>query len=331
VAAKAARWLGYLPFDQFVDKRNAAPVVRIFEHPEPTPYINVGVDVAIPDAEDITPQVEIAGFDGVQKFRIVMVGEKSSLEEVLGPIAQAHEADLYLPTGDISDTLIYQMAKIGAEDGRRMIVLYFADADPAGWNMGIVIARKLQALKVLHFPGLDFEVHRVALTPDQVRRFGLPSTPLKETEKRADAWFQAFGVEQTEIDALATLRPDLLRKLTRDAVAPFFDHDLDRRVTRARSEWLSAASQIIRDDLDTERLEQIRDEATEKLAAMQEQVDAINEALQIDVDDFDLPNIVIPEAEVGVGPAPLLDSDDDFVDATLGLVESKAYRNGGAP
>ena len=72
------------------------------------------------------------GFKGEQPYKLALVGEKSSLEDVLGPIAENHEADLYLPTREISDTLIHQMAKIGAEDGRPMVVLYFSDADPAG-------------------------------------------------------------------------------------------------------------------------------------------------------------------------------------------------------
>ena len=40
---------------------------------------------------------------------------------------------------NISDTMVYQMAKIGAEDGRPMVVLYFADADPSGWNMPVEV------------------------------------------------------------------------------------------------------------------------------------------------------------------------------------------------
>ena len=46
-----------------------------------------------------------------------------------------------------------------------MRVFYFADCDPAGWQMPISVARKLQAQKALHFPELEFEVHRVALYP----------------------------------------------------------------------------------------------------------------------------------------------------------------------
>lgn len=40
--------------------------------------------------------------------------------------------------------------------------------------MGISVSRKLQALKILLPEMPDFEVHRVALTPDQVRDYGLP-------------------------------------------------------------------------------------------------------------------------------------------------------------
>src|SRR5213076_2709952 len=61
-------------------------------------------------------------------------------------------------------------------DGRPMVVFYFADADPAGWQMGVSVARKLQAFKTLEFGDLTFEVRRVALTPDQVREYGKPST-----------------------------------------------------------------------------------------------------------------------------------------------------------
>src|SRR2546430_2085737 len=46
--------------------------------------------------------------------------------------------------------------------------------------------------------------------PGSVREYGLPSTPLKDTEKRAGSWQREMHVEQTEIDALASLRPDLL-------------------------------------------------------------------------------------------------------------------------
>ena len=107
--------------------------------------------------------------------------------------------------------------------------------------MPVSIGRKLQALHDLLFPDLRFEVVPAALTVEQVRDLNLPSTPLKETEKRASRWREAFGVEQTEIDALATLRPDDLREIVDRAFDPYFDRTLKARVDTAEEEWLAAA------------------------------------------------------------------------------------------
>lgn len=326
-AGKAARWLGYLDFEQIVDNQNAAPTVRIFQPKEPWPYITVGVDVDIPDAGDLEPRIGVDDFDGVQPNKLVMVGEKSSLGPVLGPIAETYKADLYLPKGEISDTQLHQMARIGAADGRPMVVLYFSDCDPSGWQMPISVCRKLQAFKALKFGELDFEVYRVALTPDQVREYGLPSTPLKETEKRGDDWRAEQGVEQTEIDALASLQPDLLGRIARDALDHFYDHTLDHRVWQAYAEWLGEAQSVIDSAMDAGHLERLRTEAGEKLAELRTEIDAINDALRIDVDDFDLPEIVVPQAELngGSNSVPLLDSRWPFVEQCRRLIQSKAY------
>jgi hypothetical protein len=98
-------------------------------------------------------------------------------------------------------------------------------------------------------------VRRVALTPDQVREYGLPSTPLKDTERRGDAWRAAMGVEQTEIDALASLQPDLLRRIIRDAIEPFYDWTLARRVTEARERWVAEAQTIVDASMDAEQMD----------------------------------------------------------------------------
>ena len=89
----------------------------------------------------------------------------------------------------------------------------------------------------------------------------MPSTPLKEKEKRADNWRAAMGVEQTEIDALAALNPDLLREIALEAMAPFFDYTLTRRVNAARREWLEQAQARLVEQIDQEQLERIRAEA----------------------------------------------------------------------
>jgi hypothetical protein len=327
-AGKAARWLGYLPFDQIVDQRNAAPEVRIFEPAQPRGYLTVGLNVWLPDVEEITPTAAVDGFKGTQPYKLVLFGEKSSLADALRSIALHYEADLYLPTGEISDTLMHQMARVGAQDGRPMVVMCFSDADPAGWQMPLSISRKLQGFKAGLFPELEFQVYRAALTPEQVGRYGLPSTPLKDTEKRGDAWRAAWGVEQTEIDALASLQPKLLRQIAQNALSPFYDGTLDARVFDAKSRWLNEAQAAIEGQLDAGHLARIRAEAEERLSTIRAELDALNAAMRIDADDFELPELVVPAAELNGDhpPEPLVDSAWSYATQCRRLLDSKGYQ-----
>ena len=140
---------------------------------------------------------------------------------------------------------LYGIAKRAADDGRPCRIFYLSDFDPTGFHMPVEVSRKLQALIDDRFEGLDVQMHRCALTADQVRQLGLPSTPMKETERRADKWRDRFGVEQTEIDALATLRPQELTKIVKAAIAPYWDKTLHARTLDARDEAQREASRIL--------------------------------------------------------------------------------------
>jgi hypothetical protein len=318
--------LGYLPFDRIIDQRNADPIVREFSQAKPHAFVTAGIRVDIPDVNHLHPRVVPFDFHGQQPFRLVFYGEKSSLETMLEPLASHYGADLFLPAGELSATLIYQMARHAADDGRPMVVFSFTDCDPAGWQMPISIGRKLQALKELLFPDLDFQVRRVGLTPEQVRMYGLPSTPLKDGERRADRWTAAMGVEQTEIDALAALRPELLRELAVEEIKQFYDVTLANRVYMARERWMTEAQEILDERLDQDELERIRAEAVEVLADLEEEIEALNDRLRVDIDPGTLPPMVIPEAEInGLPSMPLIDSREGFAVGSQRLIESKRY------
>jgi hypothetical protein len=328
-AAKAARWLGYIPFYRIVDQRNDPPEIREWTPPDPNPWVSVNYHVIVPDYDDLTPYVGIDEFTGTQPHHLVLVGEKSSLRAVLGPVAEQYQADLYLPTGEISDTQAHRMAQSAVRDGRPMVMFYFSDCDPAGWQMPISLSRKLQALKRIEFDRLDFQVHRVALTPDHVREYGLPSTPLKDTERRADNWQDATGVAQTEIDALAALQPDLLWQITNDAIAPFYDETLDDRVAQAEQDWLAQAQAVL-DEQTNDDLEGLRLDAAAQLAAKREEIRAILDTVRVNADAFNFPQPVIPRAELSDELYPntaLCDSVWDFTEQCRRLIASKNYDN----
>ena len=83
-AATAARWLQHVPFDSIVDERNPLPMIFVPEVEEPAGELCAGIGVQVPNLDDPMPSVETEGFVGRQRYRIVLVTEKSSLTEILG-------------------------------------------------------------------------------------------------------------------------------------------------------------------------------------------------------------------------------------------------------
>jgi hypothetical protein len=330
-AVKAARWLGYIPFERIVDRRNPDPLIYRRPRIDPVARILVGLDIEIPDLDDAEPRPLASGFVARQPFQFVIFGEKASLSEVVQPIAEEKEADLYIPIGEISDTLIYRIAKDADEDGRPLVVFTVSDCDPSGRQMIVSIARKLQAFRDLHFPNLRFEIVPAALTVKQVRDdLNLPSTPLKESEKRADRWRAAFGIEQTEVDALLTpeaLSDGVLAELVERAFDPYFDRTLEARVRAAKDKWLRAAAKAIKKEIDKESLSEAREQAAELLDALRQKIDDINDLFREAVGNVVLPKINVPEDEID-DDAPrhaLVSDDQDWVEATRTLIAHKSY------
>lgn len=328
-AAKAARWLGYIPFDRFFDQRNGEPLIIRPRPHDPYPVLDLGgVEVELPN-EISDPRVFMTGVNVQQPFKIVLYGEKSSLLPVLEPLAQRYGADMYVGAGEISDTLMHTMAKEGAEDGRPLAVFTFSDCDPAGWQMPISIGRKLQAMQSLLFPNLEFSVYRVGLLHEHVRKYGLPSTPLKSTEKRAREWIAAYGTEQTEIDALAALQPDLLRRIAEAAIEPFFDGGLAARVWQYVDDWETRAQEQLVDRIGADQMAAFRAEAQVKLDSLRDEIHAINTALQIDARSLDLPGLGnLPEAQIDTDMhgEPLVSSSWSFSQQCHALIDSREYR-----
>ncbi len=325
--SKSARWLDYLPFGEIVDQRNTPPEITAFEHPDPKAVVLTGIDINIPTAAQLKPEMGLRDFRGVQPYKLVYVGEKSSLYDHLQHVAWLYEADIYMPMGEMSDTMIHTLASTSAEDGRPTVVLYFSDCDPSGWQMPVSLSRKLQAVQVKEFPDLALQVRRAALTPDQVREYGLPSTPMKETERRADKWREAMRIEQTEIDALAALHPAKFEELARAASAPWFDKSLENRVEDAKWEWIHAAQDVLESQLGADMLEDFRAQAAEKLKEMREEIEALKDSLDVEVSLDDLPPIVVPEAELPdpVAEPALFDTRWSFADQCRSLIDAKRY------
>ena len=175
-----------------------------------------------------------------------------------------------------------------------------------------------------------------------MRELRLPSTPLKPGDPRAAPWRRAFGHQQTEIDALATLRPDLLRRIVETALEPYYDRTLAGRIQQAAADWRDQAQEVIDAHVDADELDGIRDnvetiqaEATERIEALkteiEERVAVENARLHELVAGIRLPRApAVPEPELAERPpdSVLISSDWPWADGTRALKRHKSYGNG---
>jgi hypothetical protein len=341
-ASKAARWLEYVPFERITDARNSKPMLFSlgrWQVGDSALSLQASADLiyvpelSLADPPSIHP---IGGRSHEQPIQLAFYGEKSSLAPVLEPAAREVNGDILLPTGESSDTMIFDMVKRAAADGRPLVVLYFSDFDPSGWQMSISVARKVQALRDLRFPTLNAQVHQVALTLPQARALNLPSTPLKESEARGNNWRAIMGREQTEIDAAIALVPDALAEIVRDAVKPFYDPSLHRRARAVWSAWADREGRRFYDlplyataEADIAYANELVREAHAELEAAisyarERQTmweDAINAAIESDPPAD--PPVDTVEPNLAPAPEPMFSTDDDYAKATRKLIDRK--------
>ena len=140
-----------------------------------------------------------------------------------------------------------------------------------------------------------------------------------------------MGREQTEIDALCALRPEILDRIVEAALVPFRDTTLRRRAQEARSRAEMEMNRRLRAHPDyqtvcesileahgaviaaIDRLRQCQGEGAEALSALgRTEIEPIEAEIEVDP------------------PEPLFDSEDDYTIATRRLINHKKL-NGSEP
>ena len=121
--------------------------------------------------------------------------------------------------GYASQTYVDEVAADVEQQGRPAILIYAGDFDPSGMDIPRDFVGRA---------GCFGEVHRIALSAEQIQEYDLPPQPGKEGDPRAASFVREHGeLVQVELDALP---PDVLRELYSEAIAKFFDMDVYREV-----------------------------------------------------------------------------------------------------
>jgi hypothetical protein len=226
-AAADARHLKLVDANMFTDQR-AGPPVFVFEPSD----INTEAERSVaraarPEAEPLPeliyesaeyefpdpPAVDFVAPLVAEPYALEIWIEKSTMNDVLLPIAEQHGLTLVSGVGDLSDTHCNWFIERTREHGRKARILYISDFDPSGSRMPVSVACKIQHKLCRDGFDLDIRLEPLALTAKQVRQYRLPRVPIKDSD-RSRARFEALNGEgAVELDALEALHPGVLARL----------------------------------------------------------------------------------------------------------------------
>ena len=147
--------------------------------------------------------------------------EKEALAGVLYAVTAEWDVPLMVTRGYPSLTFLHEAAQTIAAEGKPTFLYYFGDWDPSG----VGIPRKVEQELREFLPDVDITFERVAVTPEQVEAWGLPTRPTKKTDSRS----KNFEGDSIEVDAIPPAR---LRQLANDVI----DRHVDDRVFQVVAE-----------------------------------------------------------------------------------------------
>lgn len=237
----AARYLGLIPFDALVDRRNAEPLLYVGDVGAPSDYDPPSVFISGDDGPEVN-EVEPPSMPAPpslwthvarpkQKFVVEIWIEKSTMNDVLEPICRLRGVNLIVVTGELSETRCRECVERAIDYGVPVRILYLSDFDPGGRSMPKATARKVE-FHIRQFADdydLDVQVIPLALNQEQVAVYCLPRTPVKDTERRKIRFEETFGAGAVELDALEALHPGELAKLVNEELDNWLDRSLSRR------------------------------------------------------------------------------------------------------
>ena len=134
--------------------------------------------------------------------------EKDALAGVVYPVTSKYDVPLMVSRGYASLSFLHSAAEHIGNLAVPAYIYHFGDYDPSGVNAAEKIEETLRDLA----PNAEIHFERVAVTPEQIKQWRLPTRPTKKTDTRS----KSFGSQRSvELDAID---PDRLRDLVRRCI-----------------------------------------------------------------------------------------------------------------
>lgn len=160
-----------------------------------------------------------------QPVRVECWIEKDALSGVIEDVCNKYDVPFFACRGYTSQSEQWRAGQRfirHIEGGQGVIVLNLGDHDPSGIDMTRDNLDRLRTFIENESDGTQFEVVRLALNMEQVKKHRPPPNPAKFTDSRASGYVQKYGRSSWELDAL---EPKVINKLVEDAILSVVDGD----------------------------------------------------------------------------------------------------------
>jgi hypothetical protein len=154
----------------FVDRRNSEPIINIRNTGKPAVEIDDDDLEALPDGMPDPPQLSLNVPEPTQRYQIEIWCEKTSMNDILEPLAERYGITLITGAGELSITHCYDCVERAKADRRPVRILYISDFDPGGRSMPVAVARKIEFFLYQSNLNLDVQVRPVVLTEQQCKQ-----------------------------------------------------------------------------------------------------------------------------------------------------------------
>lgn len=184
----------------------------------------------VPDLKELVEQmVSSVGEDPWESMGLMVIVrlEKDALAELILNAVANYYVPLCISRGYTSWTFVHDNLDLLRGDGLEKVVLYLGGHDPSGLDIECFTMDAMRSF------GCEFELRRVALTYEQVKRYGLLPNPTKKANSRAKGYVAKYGDECWELDAI---EPMELQKVVASAVEGYVDWGLWKRVKAENAE-----------------------------------------------------------------------------------------------
>jgi hypothetical protein len=138
--------------------------------------------------------------------------EKDALSGVFYEETKVWGVPLMVTRGYPSLSFVYEAADSIRDEDKPTFLYYFGDHDPSGIDIPRVVERGIREFA----PEAEIHFERIAVSPEQISRWNLPTRPTKKTDTRS----KKFQGESVEVDAIT---PRTLRSLVRECVDRHID------------------------------------------------------------------------------------------------------------